>query len=269
MSARSFLERIDQSKALHFMVDRLGGRRAVNGILQHVPLPRRSPGGARYRVRYLDTVPLANEIFVQKIYDAAIDPSMRTFVDLGCNVGLFLARLAERVPPAELRGLAIDADPAMVDETRWTAFANRLDGVIPVHGLAASPSEGPAEEDFFVNSCRIISSRFAMDEPGQSVKDDWTKVRVARVNVEALFKERIGDVPCDLLKVDIEGSERDWFVESNPMLRRARRLVIECHKWVMPLDELLGRMRAVGFGEPRFVRDSEALAVVIADRPAA
>ena len=67
-------------------------------------------------------------------------------MDLGSNVGLFLARLAELTRASEIRGLAIDADPAMVDETRWTIFANRLDGVVPVHGLAASPAD-ESEED--------------------------------------------------------------------------------------------------------------------------
>jgi FkbM family methyltransferase len=272
VSGKNLLERLDESKALHYVADSLGGRALVNRVLHRLPVPRTAPDGARYRVRYLDTLPLANEIFVQKIYDESIDPGLRTFVDLGSNVGLFLARLAERTGrvgerASQIRGLAIDADPAMVDETRWTISANRLDGVVPVHGLAASPSAGPEhEEDFYLNSCRMLSSRFTVDEPGQTVKADWTRVRVASVDVERIFRDRVGDVPCDLLKVDIEGSERDWFVKENTFLQRVRRVVIECHRWILPLEELLARMNELGFGPPRYVRQTDALAVIIADR---
>ena len=89
MSGKNLLERLDESKALHYLVDSLGGRSAVNRLLHYLPVPRRAPGGARYRVRFLDTLPLANEIFVQRIYDQAMTlgcaPSWTSGPMSGCS----------------------------------------------------------------------------------------------------------------------------------------------------------------------------------------
>ena len=114
----------------HKLIKAMHLRPLANAALHAMPIVRKLPRtGVRYRLRYLDSITLADEIFGQHVYDGAIPEKLETFVDLGCNVGQFVALLAEQTGRRDLRGLAIDADPEMIGETWWVIQQNRLDGV--------------------------------------------------------------------------------------------------------------------------------------------
>jgi FkbM family methyltransferase len=258
----SAVQWLNSLRVTHFAIDRLGLRRALNAALDRFPLVRTLPSGVRYRYRYLDSVTLAEEIFRQRVYERAVSKGVVTFVDLGCNVGHFVAFVADVTGRRDLRGLAVDADPDMVAETSWVIGANGLSTVTALHGLVGAPGCTTESREFFLHPCKIKSSAYAVDEPGQPHKGDWKKTRVPTIDLEAVWCERVGaDVRCDLLKVDIEGSEADFVVEDNPFLRRVDALVLEIHKWVVEPSVIDARLRALGFTKLSDLCDSETLAV--------
>ena len=127
-----------------FVVRALRLRQLAGWLLRLAPRERTLPeSGARYRCRYLETILLADELFHRNVYLKAIDSAgVKTFVDLGCNVGLFPVLLTEMTGRRDLQGLLIDADPEMIQEAAWHVKANKLDQVIPVFGLAGAAHAG-------------------------------------------------------------------------------------------------------------------------------
>src|ERR1043165_9354863 len=94
---KSFLQFLDTLPAFHIVVRALRVRQMAGMLLRAFPRVRSLPkSGAKYRCRYLETILLSDEIFNRNVYLKAIDAAkVKTFVDLGCNVGLFPLLLAD------------------------------------------------------------------------------------------------------------------------------------------------------------------------------
>ncbi len=259
------LETLNASPLFHGVVERLHLRRAANVALRAVPIVRRSENGVKYRLRYVDSIPLEQEIFRERVYDPALSREITTFVDLGCNVGQFVARLADFTGRRDLRGLAIDADRDMVGETSWVVRENGLDGVVPVLGLVGGAASG-THGDFFVNDVKIMSSQFTTSGELFAKKDKWTKTRVPYVDVELLWRGLMGDARCDLLKIDIEGSEAELIQADMPFLKRVDRIVLEIHKWVISPDTIHSRLQQAGFERTTTLSETDQLQVAYFER---
>lgn len=254
--------RINRSPLTHELIKRLHLRRLANAALNTFPVVRRLPGsGVRYRIPYIDSITLADEIFVQRVYDGSIPRDLRTFADVGSNVGQFIALVAHVTGNRDVRGIALDADPDMVRQTEWVVHANELTGVQPMLGLAGREPAG-TRADFFIHPARVKSSRFPTDEPGQPDKGAWKRRTVAHLDLEAVWRGVLGDARCDLLKVDIEGGETDFIREDNPFLARVDRVVLECHKWIIEPRLIDARLAAVGLEKRATLHETVALAVV-------
>src|SRR5262249_48109943 len=67
-------------------------------VLELRPLKRTLPNGSRYRVRYGESLLMADEIFKRQVYrDPFEGRQVKTFIDLGSNVGYFTCYAADRI----------------------------------------------------------------------------------------------------------------------------------------------------------------------------
>ena len=117
-----------------------------------------------------------------------------------------------------MQGLLIDANPEMIQEAAWHVKANKLDRVIPVLGLAGAAHPGQTV-DFYLLPSNLGSSQFPVYEPGKPQKGAWKKISVPCLDVETLWLEHFGNVRCNLLKIDIEGSEKTFLQTDKRFLR--------------------------------------------------
>ncbi len=244
----SFLQYLDSLPAFHHVVRWLRLRQLAGFVLRHFPRVRSLPNtGARYRCRYLETLLLADEIFHRNVYLKAIVPAnVTTFADLGCNVGLFAVLLADLTKRRDLQGLMIDANPEMIDETRWHLAVNHLEKVVPIFGLAGSAGTGESVY-FYLLPSNLGSSQFPVYEPGKPQKGDWKKVSVPRVDLESAWLKYCGDVRCHVLKIDIEGSEKDLLRTDARFLQRVDTLILEWHKWIIAREKVDEMLAGQGF----------------------
>jgi len=245
---KSFLHFLDSLPLFHVLVRALRLRQLAGILLRLKPRVGKLPKtGARYRCRYLETILLADELFKRNVYlDALVAKPISTFVDLGCNVGLFPVLLTELTGRRDLRGLLIDANPEMVEEAKWHASVNDLKQVIPVFGLAGAANAGQTV-DFYLLPSNLGSSQFPVYEPGKPQKGAWKKVTVPCVDVETLWVKQFGDVRCDILKIDIEGSEKTFLKTDERFLRRVDAIILEWHKWIISREEVERVLTAQGF----------------------
>jgi FkbM family methyltransferase len=214
----------------------------ASAALRVRPLRRGLPNGSRYRVRYGESLLMADEIFKREVYrDPFEGRTVKTFVDLGSNVGYFTCYAADRIGPGAV-GLAVDANPRMAAETAWHIEHNgwsRVKGLWSVVGFPLEQKEGA----FFLNPSNISGSATVLN-PNIPAKGRQTAITVPTVDLNQAWRDHAGDAPVDVLKVDVEGFEVKVLETISELLSRTQTAVVEWHKWITPrepVDEVLGR----------------------------
>lgn len=233
LSRFALLRRLVQLSRLHDL---------GNVVLRRRPLIKRLPGsGIVYRATSLESIPLGVEMFESGLtYDREFIralPRIETFADLGCNVGYFTCLLAHLNPGRPLKGLMIDANAKVVEEARWHAKSNGLKDVHALHGIVGEPSP-TGEAQFYVYASSICSSSEPTESQQNSLKGEWTKVKVPCVAVEKAWIENFGRLRCNLLKIDIEGSELKFLQTEQTFLDLVDVIILEWHKWRVQLPEI-------------------------------
>jgi FkbM family methyltransferase len=161
-------------------------------------------------------------------YDVELPGEPELILDLGSNAGYASVYFALRYPSA--RVLAVEPVPANAAVLRRNVAD--LDRVEVVEG-AAWPR----------------AARLTLVDPGKGywgmrVAEDASG-EIAAVTIAELL-DRAGTDTIDLLKVDIEGAERELFSENTGWLAGVRMLVLELHDRFVPgcraaLDEAVLR----------------------------
>jgi len=161
-------------------------------------------------------------LFVENEYDF-LRPleaeGVQTVVDCGANVGYASVALLNRFPGC--RVLAIEPDPANFEMARLnTAF----------YGKRCEVLQGAV----WSRSCDLVVRRGEFRDGSdwsiivRPAKEDETPDVRAFGMAELLGT--LGDVPIDLLKIDVEGSERELFRDgTDAWLPKVRNIVIELH----------------------------------------
>ena len=238
----SFFGRLNSQPWVHVLVRTLRLRVLAELFLKVVPLKRRLPGDLTCRLRHLESFFLADEIFTRDFYGEPARSGVKSFADIGCNMGFFALLMARETGNRAIPGLLVDANPAMIGEARAMARENALTALRFAEGIA-----GADTPDFYIHPSNLGSSRFPMDEPGRVSKGGWKKIESPLVDVGARWQAEFGDLPCDLLKIDVEGSELDFFKKESAFLARTAQIVVEWHTWIAGLDRVEETLHEHGF----------------------
>lgn len=226
--------------------------------------------GLEYRVRFLESLLIADEIFQREIYREAFEEKdVKTFMDLGSNVGYFPLFAVEQTGRRDMVGLVVDGNEQMATESRWHVERNALDSTVHVkHGVVGYPP-GVTEATFFVNPSNVASSAQPVLNPDVPAKGESKPVTVPAVDVLAEWKRIAGDKRIDLMKVDIEGFEGDFIKNSHQALALTDRLVIEWHKWINERDAIDALLAEQGFSLRKVISEDPHCGVAIYDRTSA
>jgi FkbM family methyltransferase len=239
----------------------------VNWWLRHFPVVKTLPGtGIRYRARRVESLGLSVQILDENsLYSIPDVPGgIRTFADLGCNVGYFTLRLCQQMKSTQLKGLMVDANAEAIEDAQWHITTNHLSNVHALQGLVGTREKG-GQANFFVHTSNVCSTAAP---PENSLKDanTWTRVQVPCIGVEENWRKFFGDERCDLAKIDIEGSEMDFFRNETDFLRRVQTIIIEWHKWKVSLDEIKQFLSAQGFSLKSILHEDSEFGTAIFSR---
>jgi FkbM family methyltransferase len=161
---------------------------------------------------------------------------VRTFADLGCNVGYFTCWLCHQLQSTQLKGLMVDAHADVIEDARWHVAANNLCNVQVLLGLVGTRGSG-GQAGFFIHASSVVSTATPPDI-SLNEANTWTHIQVPCISIEENWRKHFGNEPCDLLKIDIEGSEMDFLLNETGFLQRVQAILIEWHKWRVSLGEI-------------------------------
>ncbi|MGH9477508.1 MAG: FkbM family methyltransferase [Terriglobales bacterium] len=155
------------------------------------------------------------------LLDLARWPELETapaplLLDLGANIGLASLALHFQLPRARI--LAVEPDPANYAQLCRNAAA--VTAIVPVHA-AVAPRDGWV---------RIANPHGATAGFRTAPVAEGCPAAIAARSMESLCA---GEPPL-IVKMDIEGAERDLFSGDCAWLARTRLLIVEPHDWALP-----------------------------------
>ncbi len=206
------------------------------------------PYGIKYRVRAFEALLVEREIYTSDFYANVENISeIETIADLGCNRGLFSAFISSQTRLGRgVRGLMVDADAAMAEDCNWIIAENGMNGLCFTQGAA-----GVESEDGFVTfeiAATDVGSHVAFDAAGPNAGEKTKKARVPVLKINDLWMGHVGgDQRCHLLKVDIEGAERDFFRIEHSFLTLVDQIIVEIHHYFADPERVLSEAKSAGF----------------------
>jgi FkbM family methyltransferase len=166
------------------------------------------------RLRTSDTS-LLEEILLNREYDFEPPKPPRTIIDAGANIGLTSVFLANRFPSARI--IAVEPDPGnfAVLQSNLASYRNVTAVLAALWGQT--------------HPLRLVDAGtgnwgFQTREVGKEVLGGT----VPGVTVDSLM-ERFGWGHVDLLKIDIEGAEKEVFAEAEKWIDRVGMIIVELH----------------------------------------
>ena len=261
---RKLILKLTGSTTIRKMVKALRLHLLANWWLGRFPVVKTLPdSGIRYRARRVESLGLSVEMFDKDALYATSDlpVDIRTFADLGCNVGYFTCQLCHRLKSTHLKGLMVDANAEAVQDAQWHVDANELHDVHVLHGLVGTKGNGE-QASFFVHTSNVCSTAVPSDI-SLNKTNTWTHIQVPCVGVEENWRKYFGDAPCDLLKVDIEGSEMNFLRNETRFLHRVRTILIEWHKWQVSLEDIEKNLSGQNFLLKRILQEDAGVGTAV------
>jgi FkbM family methyltransferase len=161
------------------------------------------------------------KIFVEHEYNLPFDAHPSTIIDLGANTGLASLFFLSRFPTVSI--LAVEPDP-----NNFAMLKRHLGGLSNVTCLQAAVWTHDGHVDLVdpgIGSWGMQVTDTLHTEP--------TKNTVAAISIETLLT-KLPSGRADLLKVDIEGAEKELF-SGNPLwISKVGAIVIELHDRFKP-----------------------------------
>lgn len=168
-------------------------------------------------VRRGDGIPVYEQ-FGLDVYRAEVRGPVRAVVDLGANVGLATMRFARRYPDARL--VCVEPDPAARELLSLNLGRQRIAAQIHEAAIVGTPGHYAVEEAHHPGANRIVPA------PDGEIEG---------ITLATLL-DRAGLDRVDLMKVDIEGGEREMLDSVPAWADRVRALILELHHELTPAD---------------------------------
>jgi FkbM family methyltransferase len=189
------------------------------------------------RLRTTD-VASCEEILIKRQYDWDFRRTPQIIVDAGANIGLASIFYANKYPSARI--IAIEPEASNFQMlVKNTAAYSRVKTV-----NAALWSEN-CELDIFDPE----QGHTAFQMRGETDTRGTQRARVSGITLDKLMSD-FGINHIDLLKVDVEGAERQVFAQPDRWIAGVENIAIELHDWMLPGCEDAVQQAATGF-EPK------------------
>jgi FkbM family methyltransferase len=161
------------------------------------------------------------QIFVRQEYDFKVKTEPKTIVDAGANIGLAAIYFANRYPDARI----ISLEPEQSNFELLKANTAPYPNITPVHAALWHRNE---EIDLIDPGRGKWAFMTQTKDSAESLPGNAHHV-VAAMTVDKIMKD-YGMEKIDILKIDIEGAEKEVFSDTTPWINQVDSLIIELHE---------------------------------------
>lgn len=170
------------------------------------------------------------EIFIDEVYYFASEAENPKIIDCGANLGMSVLYFKHLYPQASI--IAIEPNPLAVSYLEKNIRENVLADVAI---KSACVSDRVGKEKFYYSGDLSIANASLFVEIGKAYLRDVDAVLLSDILSEDQF---------DLVKIDIEGAERQVFkdLKSSGLISQSKLYFIEYHKATEYLDDMLLEM---------------------------
>ena len=259
--------KLQRNKFINLFFKKLRINVLLDKILNFFPITKKLPHDLHYKIRSVASLVAANEVFKTNVYRDFIKKiDVNSFLDLGCNVGFFPILLSELKLKNRFFGLMIDGNPAVLAEAEEHLKINYIQDVKILHGLVGF-SSNEKEADFFINEfAHIASTATGKNNPDVPCAGKINKLKVKCLNIENEWVKHFGLMQIDLVKIDIEGMELEFFRNSPNLLARCKNLIFEWHKWQVSINDCNQLLCMLGFNTPSIIWEDDQHGVAYCSR---
>ncbi len=246
----SLTRRLERMAWVHALAKRLHIRELMNAGLARYPLRRTLSGsGVMYLLETFEAVAIEQTYFGNPVFTQIFSHNPpKTFIDLGCNSGIFPCFLTHVTKGRALRGFCVDANETQVKLAKKNVNLNGWPEVHVTCGLVGSTHPEEAQSEFSLAPTSLSSCQFDYQETESGHPVDWKRTTVPTLRVGPTWTQLFGpDLRCGCLKIDIEGSEMSFLRQENDFLRRVDTILIEWHVWTTTPDEVVHYLAAQNF----------------------
>ena len=163
------------------------------------------------------------KVFIKKEYLFSTKGNPETIVDAGANIGLAALYFANRYPAARI--IAIEPEESNFD--------------LLVENTSLYPNIIPLKAALWHENARISLTDPGMGKWGfrtEAVNIDKStslnfRESVTAITVDQLMKD-YGLSKIDILKIDIEGAEKEVFSNTSKWITQVNSIIIELHDWM-------------------------------------
>lgn len=156
--------------------------------------------------------------------------------DLGANIGLTMADIANRHPGARIVGVELDAENAALARANLGPWGERCE----VIEAAVWPHDG---EMRYVRLAGATSGHYVTEA---GLEDDPAVTSVSAISPWSLLALDGAGAMVDYAKIDVEGAERELLREDAGWAERVRTMNVEVHE-PYTIEECSEDLRALGF----------------------
>lgn len=166
-------------------------------------------------------MPTFDQIFVKKEYEFAVQVPPQAIIDAGANIGLASIYFANRYPEATI----IAIEPEASNYELLMKNTARYRNVIPLNAALWNKNEVINLVDPGLGKWGFMTQEATQ----QSESFGDVSHLVQGMTVDKIMDEN-GLNKVDILKIDIEGAEREVFSDTTRWLERVNSLIIELHE---------------------------------------
>jgi FkbM family methyltransferase len=166
-------------------------------------------------------VPTYDQVFINQGYDFLVETQPKTIVDAGANIGLTSIYFANKYPEAKIFAIEPEQSNFELLKKNVAPYPN----VTPIQAALWHKNEEINLIDPGLGKWGFMTD---VKNSSENLPGDTCHV-VMGMTIEKIMKDyNLSNI--DILKVDIEGAEREVFGDTSPWIKKVDSLVVELHE---------------------------------------
>ena len=168
------------------------------------------------------------QIFHRRDYEFKVNEEPRTIIDAGANIGLASIYLANKFPNARIIALEPEASNARLLMKNVEPYKN----IEPLQAALWHRDELIDIVDPGYGKWAFMTRKEEDAGEGDGLEGEYChKIKGMTV---ATVLDHFGLEKVDLLKIDIEGAERELFQDASAWIERVDSMIVELHEFMKP-----------------------------------